>query len=97
MLRDKLAELQVAQPEGISLPPFVGGAVGMIAYDWVRFVEKLPDDNPDEARLPDLWFSLPETVVAFDNHRHVALVVRHVRVTPGADASMLYGAASVRW
>ncbi|MBW2267532.1 MAG: anthranilate synthase component I [Deltaproteobacteria bacterium] len=93
ILRDKLAELRVAQPEGMALPPFVGGAVGMVAYDWVRFVEQLPDDNPDEARLPDLWFSLPETVVAFDNHRQVALVVRHVRVTPGADASALYRAA----
>ena len=88
VLRDKLAGLHVAQPEGMSLPPFVGGAIGMVAYDWVRFVEKLPDDNPDEAQLPDLWFSLPETVSAFDNHRHVALVVRHVSVTPGADVSM---------
>ena len=41
VLRDKLAELQVAQPEGMSLPPFVGGAVGMVAYDWVRFVERM--------------------------------------------------------
>ena len=67
VLREKLAGLHAVMPEGVDLPPFVGGAVGMVAYDWVRFVERLPDANPDEAGLPDLWFSLPETVVAYDN------------------------------
>ncbi|MDP7571883.1 MAG: anthranilate synthase component I [Myxococcota bacterium] len=90
VLRERLAALRVAVPDGVELPPFSGGAVGMVAYDWVRFVENLPDDNPDEVGLPDLWFGFPETVVAFDNHRQVALVVRHVSVEPGDDASALY-------
>ena len=36
----------------------VGGAVGVVSYDWVRFVEEIPDENPDEIGVPDLWFSL---------------------------------------
>lgn len=93
VLRAKLAALRTALPEGVRLPPFLGGAVGMVAYDWVRFVERIPDDNPDEADLPDLWFVLPETVVVFDNHQHTALVVRHVAVEPGVDTAALYRAA----
>ena len=94
VLRDKLAELTVVHPDGVDLPPFVGGAVGMAAYDWVRFVEALPDDNPDEAGLPDLWFSLPETVVVVDAHRQSALVVRHVRVDDAAEAGRAYAEAA---
>jgi anthranilate synthase component 1 len=90
VLREKLAALRVVKPEGVELPPFLGGAVGMMAYDWVRFIERLPDENPDEIGMPELWFVLPETVVVFDNHRHTALVVRHVRIGEGDDAAAAY-------
>ena len=65
-LRDKLRDLHHVTPEGIDWPRFIGGAVGMVGYDWVRFVEQIPDENPDELGLPDLWFHLPETVVVYD-------------------------------
>jgi anthranilate synthase component 1 len=90
ILRERLAMVREAVPEGVDLPRFLGGAVGMIAYDWVRFVEKLPDANPDEIGMPELWFALPETVVVFDNVRHSALVVRHVEVGEGDDLAALY-------
>jgi anthranilate synthase component 1 len=89
VLREKLAALHAVTPEGMDLPPFLGGAVGMVAYDWVRNVERIPDENPDEVDLPDLWFVLPETVVVYDNVRHTASVVRHVPVSEGDDASQL--------
>jgi anthranilate synthase component 1 len=90
VLREKLARMRLATPEGVELPPFLGGAVGMVSYDWVRFVERIPDENPDEAGLADLWFVLPETVVVFDNHRQSALIVRHVELEPGQDARARY-------
>jgi len=89
-LRERLAMLRAAVPAGSDLPRFLGGAVGMVAYDWVRFVEKIPDANPDEIGMPELWFMLPETVVIFDNVRHSALVVRHVDVREGDDLGALY-------
>ena len=85
-LRRKLAELEPAHPEDLELPRFIGGAVGMIGYDWVRFVEKIPDSNPDNIGLPDLWFVFPETVVVYDNVRHKALIVRYVHLRSGDDA-----------
>ena len=69
----------------MDLPRFVGGAVGMVGYDWVRFVEDIPDANPDAIGLPDLWFVFPETVVVYDNVQHTALIVRHAHVLPGDD------------
>jgi anthranilate synthase component 1 len=93
VLREKLAKLRPSVPEGLELPRFVGGAVGAVSYDWVRFVERIPDDNPDEIEFPDLWFSLPETVVVYDNVRHSALIVRQVEIPPGADPDALYAEA----
>ncbi len=93
-LREKLAAFEPVMPDDLELPRFVGGAVGMVAYDWVRFVEDIPDDNPDELGLPDLWFVLPETVVVYDNIRHTALIVRHVEVAPGEDVRSLYREAA---
>jgi anthranilate synthase component 1 len=95
LLRQRLAGLRLAQPDGIELPPFVGGAVGMIGYDWVRFVERIPDQNPDELALPDLFFVFPETVVAFDNVKHSALIVRHVALADGEDPRAAYRRESI--
>ena len=67
----------------------------MIGYDWVRFVEHLPDGNPDELELPDLFFVFPETVVAFDNVKHSALIVRHIALANGEDARAAYRRESI--
>ncbi|MGQ0720864.1 MAG: anthranilate synthase component I [Candidatus Eiseniibacteriota bacterium] len=49
------------------LPPFWGGAVGFLAYDAVRHLEKLPDIAADDREVPDAVFLLADTVVVFDN------------------------------
>jgi anthranilate synthase component 1 len=89
-LRAKLAAVRPVPPEGESLPRFIGGAVGMVSYDWVRFVETIPDANPDEVEMPDLWFVLPETILVYDNVRKTASLVRHVAIETGDDAAALY-------
>lgn len=90
VLRARLAELHPVSPPGLELPRFTGGAVGMVGWDWVRFIERIPDTNPDPIGLPDLWFSFPETVVVYDNLKHTALIVRHVDLRNGADARARY-------
>jgi anthranilate synthase component 1 len=89
-LRDKLAELQAVHPDGVDLPRFIGGAVGMVGYDWVREVEDIPDENPDTVGLPDLAFALPEVVVVYDNVKHTALIVKHVHLREGDDPAQRY-------
>jgi anthranilate synthase component 1 len=89
VLRERLNRFTPALPEDLELPRFIGGAVGAISYDWVRFVEKIPDENPDDVGFPDLWFAFPEIVVVYDNVRHSALIVRLVEIAPGADLHAL--------
>jgi anthranilate synthase component 1 len=93
-LRDKLALLQHVNPDNIALPRFIGGAVGMVGYDWVRFVEKLPEPNPAKQDIPVVSFVFPETVVVYDNIKHTALVVRHVHMKDGDDSKKRYVEAS---
>ncbi len=52
------------------LPRFVGGAVGFIGYDVVRWFEELPDTAAQELDVPDAAFMLPDTLVIFDHVRH---------------------------
>jgi anthranilate synthase component 1 len=49
------------------LPRFCGGAVGYIAYDMVRFFERLPEIAEDDLQLPDCYFMLTDTVIIFDH------------------------------
>jgi anthranilate synthase component 1 len=68
VLQKLLSEVRVADVAG--LPPFSGGAVGLIGYDYVRFLERLQSTLPDDLGHPDLHFVFPEVVLVFDNFRH---------------------------
>ncbi len=49
------------------LPPFVGGAAGMISYDFVHYFEKLPKTAVDDIDVPDAHFMIFDTIIAFDH------------------------------
>ena len=49
------------------LPPFIGGAVGMISYDFVHYLERIPRTAVDDLSLPDAHFMLIDTVIALDH------------------------------
>jgi anthranilate synthase component 1 len=65
--------------------PLQGGAVGYVAYDAVREVERLPATGEDDLGLPDLVMMFPRHVVALDHLRQVLTVVTNV-VVADADA-----------
>ena len=96
ILRERLRAFEAVQPTDFTLPRFIGGAVGMIGYDWVRFVEKIPDSNPDRVGLPDTFFVLPEFVVVYDNVRHTALIVVHAAIEEGEKAGDAFAAAAAQ-
>ena len=64
--------------------------MGHIAYDWVRFVEEIPDTNPDPLGLPEIAFVFPEIVAVYDNVKHTALIVRHAYVEEGRSPEACY-------
>jgi len=51
------------------LPPFQGGAAGMLCYDFVRYLEEIPGNAVDDLRIPDAHFFMIDRLIAFD---HVA-------------------------
>lgn len=59
----------LATPHAADLPPFTSGMVGYLGYDTVRYVEKLPDENPDDLGIPDLVMMLASDMVVVDHHR----------------------------
>ncbi len=84
-LRDFMRRYRpVADPR---LPPFIGGAVGYMAYDLVRRFEKLPDRNPDDLQLPDSFFMIADSVVAFDHVRRRVLIIHNAHVEDSPEAA----------
>jgi len=57
------------------LPRFCGGLVGYFGYDIVRFIEELPDENPEDFDVPDMQFVLTDTILIFDHVDHKIKVV----------------------
>ncbi len=60
------------------LPRFTGGAVGYFAYDTIRWLEKLPDGNPDDIKLPEMRFGLFSRIIAFDHLRQEIVVIANI-------------------
>src|SRR5260370_25490504 len=77
---DPLAELRKLMDrysfvEYPGLPPFVGGAVGYIGYDVVRFFElTVTPSPPDQLNVPDSVFIITDTFILFD-HRFQRLTM----------------------
>ncbi len=87
------AELARYRPVNVpGLPPFTGGAVGYLGYEFIHSVEKtVPLAARDELGVPMMWFMLCDSVLAFDRaHQTMRLIVNaHV----GLDAGAAYEAA----
>ncbi len=84
-LRALMAAYKPVRVEGI--PEFHGGAVGYMAYDYVRYFEKLPDKNPDALGLPDLYFMVTDTILIFDHVNNKIKIVSNAHVRGSVDAA----------
>ncbi|MEE8313389.1 MAG: anthranilate synthase component I [Myxococcota bacterium] len=87
-LRTLLAELRPVELPG--LPRFAGGAVGYVSYDWVRYVEQLPEENPDTLGIPDCYFTIPRTVLVHDRKRQRLMIIHPVATGDGEDPDDAY-------
>ncbi|OQX87897.1 MAG: anthranilate synthase component I [Candidatus Omnitrophica bacterium 4484_70.2] len=46
---------------------FFGGFVGYLGYDFVRFLEPVGENLPDDIKTPDSYFILPKFLIIFDH------------------------------
>lgn len=65
-MREWMARFEVAANE--SKIPFVGGAVGFIAYEYGRQIEVIPQVSVDDRNIPDLHFGLYDGIAAYNHH-----------------------------
>ncbi len=92
-LRDLVAASRLDIPAG--LPPPAAGLFGVIGYDMVRLVERLPDTPPDPLNLPDAVMMRPGVVAIFDAIAQEIILVTTVRPSE-IDAAAAYAAAQAR-
>ncbi|KAF2016919.1 anthranilate synthase-like protein component I [Aaosphaeria arxii CBS 175.79] len=86
-LEKELAKSRVATIPSISFPPLMGGAVGYVGYDCVKYFEPKTrrDDMKDVLEVPESLFMLYDTVVAFDHFFQVVKVVTYIKVPENLD------------
>jgi anthranilate synthase component 1 len=60
---------------------FCGGAVGYLAYEAARYVERVPVPQADPLGVPDGLFLVADTFICFDHVLHRLKLVSHVRPT----------------
>jgi anthranilate synthase component 1 len=69
------AELEPDVVPVAGLPKFVGGAVGMLGYDLVRFFEHLPETATDDLGVDDMAMMICDSVVVFDHAKNLIRIV----------------------
>ena len=77
------------------LPRFHGGLVGYIGYDMVRFIEDIPDKNPDEIKKHDMQFMLTDTILAFDHIKKRILVIANAFVKNNPESAYKKATAKI--
>ena len=80
----KALAAQYQSPKLPYIDHFYCGLVGYFGYDFIRYSEVLPDDNPDEIRLPDCVLSAPGEVIVFDHLRNELTLIVNIFTDEGA-------------
>jgi len=75
------------------LPPFLGGCVGFLGYDVVRFLEELPATAVDHPDLPDYLWMLFDEIWIYDHAGQKLFCAVHADVTADADLNVAYSEA----
>ena len=65
VLERELAPLQIEPQAG--QPPFAGGALGFLGYDWGRVLERRPAARYDDLAMPGAMFGLYDWALAWDH------------------------------
>ncbi|OIP64313.1 MAG: anthranilate synthase component I [Nitrospirae bacterium CG_4_9_14_3_um_filter_53_35] len=78
------------------LPRFLGGAVGYIGYDMVRFFERIPDVPKEDSGFPEMLLMVMADLLIFDNMGKKILIVSNVFLDDGEDPETAYHQAEER-
>jgi anthranilate/para-aminobenzoate synthase component I len=68
------------------LPPFQGGLAGVFSYDFVRYLERIPEESKDDLNIPDAYFMLLDKLIVFDHSKGKSWII----VSPGVRKKIEY-------
>lgn len=69
LLKEWMSQYHVDKQE--ELPPFLGGAIGYISYDYARYIEELPKLTEDDLALPEIHFFIVKEWFIFDHEKEI--------------------------
>jgi len=93
-LRALVADSQIEVPAG--LPPQSAGVYGYLGYDMVRYMEVLPNGNPDHLQTPEAILMRPSLLAIFDTLKDELYLTAPVYVRQGVSARQAHEAAEGR-
>jgi anthranilate synthase component 1 len=93
-LRKLVAESQIDMPPG--LPPQSAGIYGYLGYEMVRYMEVLPNANPDDLQTPEAVLMRPSLLAIFDTVKDELYLTAPIYVRAGVTASQALAAAEDR-
>lgn len=80
-LEAELENYRVANVPRLRLPPLIGGAVGYVSYDCIKYFEpRTKRELKDVLKLPESMFMLFDTIVAVDHFFQVIKVFTYLKV-----------------
>ncbi len=75
------------------LPPLISGAIGYVAYDMVRLMERIPASGRDDLGLDDCVMMFYLGLLVFDHVQHRVWILRNVFTEDGAGQARASAAA----
>ncbi|WP_456277121.1 aminodeoxychorismate synthase, component I [Bacillus sp. AK128] len=73
LMREWMSQFEFEQNQ--DLPFFQGGAIGYISYDYVRYIEKLPNHSKDDLQIPDLYFLVFNDIFVYDHDEQLLYII----------------------
>ncbi|HEY5651437.1 MAG TPA: anthranilate synthase component I [Acidimicrobiia bacterium] len=86
VLEDLIARFRT--PDLPGLPPLHSGLVGYLAYDAVRYIERLPNAPVDDRGMPEMLWQFVGAMAAIDRFSQSIVMIRNVFI--GADPATQY-------
>jgi anthranilate synthase component 1 len=80
LLKEYYDEFEVVKDEGELA--MIGGLVGSLGYDFVRYTEELPDENPDEIGIETIQLMLTKEFIIVDHRAETMTGVALEEDTP---------------
>ncbi|OAX83120.1 anthranilate synthase component I [Emergomyces africanus] len=80
-LEEEISRFRVATIPGLELPPMAGGAIGYVSYDCVKYFEpRTARPMKDVLKVPESFFMMVDTIVAFDHFFQVVKVITYLHI-----------------